>query len=60
MSVCKPKWLKLVTTTYTTNSYVSEIIAKLSLDDSAIPNFSWKGGLLKYKNRIWVGSNVDL
>jgi hypothetical protein len=52
MSVCKPKWLELVTTTYTTNSYVSEIIAKLSLDDSAIPNFSWKGGLLKYKNRI--------
>jgi hypothetical protein len=60
MFVCKPKWLELVIATYTIDPYVSEIIAKLSLDDSVVPNLSWKSGLLRYKNRIWVRSDLDL
>jgi hypothetical protein len=25
-----------------------------------VPNFSWNQGLLKYKDRIWVGSSPEL
>jgi hypothetical protein len=37
-----------------------ELIAKLSVDGDAVPNFTWVQGMLKYKNEIWVGSTPDL
>lgn len=36
------------------------LIAKLSIDLAAVPNLSLTNGLLRYKNRIWVGKNAQL
>jgi hypothetical protein len=60
ISVCKPKWLEKVVGSYVDDAFVSDLIAKLSLDNSAIPHYSWSQGLLRYKDRIWVGSNSNL
>jgi hypothetical protein len=31
-------------------------MANLAIDQSAVPHFSWKDGIVGYKNRIWVGN----
>jgi hypothetical protein len=36
------------------------MISKLMIDDKAVPGFSLKDGLLRYQNRIWVGSDLAL
>jgi hypothetical protein len=36
------------------------MISALSVDPTSVPNFSWQDGVLRYKNRIWLGNNVDL
>jgi hypothetical protein len=45
---------------YESDSYVKGIIAKLTLYPTFVPYFSWLNGLLKYKGRIWVGSDSEL
>jgi hypothetical protein len=36
------------------------LLTKLDVDPAAVPNYILVNGLLKYKNRIWVGSNSAL
>jgi transposase InsO family protein len=38
----------------------STIIAKLAIDAKAVPSYSWHNGILRYKNRIWVGQSPAL
>jgi hypothetical protein len=45
-----------VVDSYTDDVFASDLIAKLSLDTSVVPHYSWSQGFLRYKNRIWVGS----
>jgi hypothetical protein len=47
ISVCKPKWLEQVVSSYTDDAFVSDLIAKLSLDNSFVPYYSWSQGLLR-------------
>lgn len=60
LSSCTPKWVTEVSDTYTTDSAAYDIISKLAVDPSAVPHLSWQDGLLRHKNRIWVGPSVDL
>lgn len=36
------------------------MVAKISIDASAVPNFTLQDGVLRYKGRIWVGQNPTL
>ena len=36
------------------------LLAALSIDKGAKANFSLVDGLIRYKNRIWVGNNLEL
>jgi hypothetical protein len=38
----------------------AELIGKLSLDSSTVPNFIWDKGLLRYKSKIWIGNDAHL
>jgi hypothetical protein len=60
LSSCTPKWLEEVMCIYEKDTYVTDIIAKLTLDKDAVPNFTWHQGFLRYKSRVWVGSDQDL
>jgi hypothetical protein len=42
---------------YTVDPIAKDLISKLSLDDMVVPNFTLKQGLLRYKNRIWIGKD---
>lgn len=51
-----PVWLEQVVKSYKDDTYVHNIIAKLDFDLAAVPHFFWKDGLVRYKNRIWIGN----
>jgi hypothetical protein len=45
---------------YASDDHAKELIAKLTVTDSTESQYSWRNGLLRYKNRIWVGSSPEL
>lgn len=36
------------------------LIAKLSIDPAVVPNFTLSEGVLKFKNRMWIGPDTEL
>lgn len=59
ISVVSPQWCSDVAMGYLSDPHTSSLLAKLA-DPQAVPSFSLSDGLLKYKNRIWVGNNPSL
>lgn len=55
VSVSKATWMDEVASSYSSDAWVQEIIAKLILNSAAVPNYSFKDGILRYNSRIWVG-----
>uniref|UniRef100_J3KY79 Reverse transcriptase domain-containing protein n=1 Tax=Oryza brachyantha TaxID=4533 RepID=J3KY79_ORYBR len=60
LSVCTPTWLTNVVKGYNEDSQATKFLTALAVNAAAIPNFSLHNGILKYKNRIWVGNNSEL
>jgi hypothetical protein len=60
ISVCQPQWLSIVSSSYANDDHAKEMIAKLSITSDAVPNFTFRDGLLRYKSRIWVGNDQAL
>jgi hypothetical protein len=60
ISTVTPKWIEEVISSYAMDDFTSALVAKLSIDLGAAPNYSLNNGLLRYKNRIWIGANHDL
>jgi hypothetical protein len=52
-----PQWTQQVTLSYEADMKCSDLISKLSIDPQAVPNFTWSNGLLRYKGKIYVGTN---
>jgi hypothetical protein len=55
-----PQWIAEVASSYMQDKTAQELITKLAVDSAAVPHYSWKDGILRYKNRIWVGADSDL
>lgn len=60
VSVCQPQWVDEVISSYEGDDHAKELLTKLSIDSAAVPNFTLRDGLLRYKSRIWVGQNIQL
>lgn len=59
LSVVKPAWLEEVVAGYQKDAAAMKLLAALSLGEQ-ISIFSLKDGVLRYKNRVWLGNNADL
>lgn len=59
MSVVKPVWLEEVISSYQTDATAQKLITDLTLGKQ-VPHFTFKDGLLRYKNRIWFPRNENL
>ncbi|CAN6166061.1 unnamed protein product [Urochloa humidicola] len=60
ISQSQPSWLLEVVSGYSGDAATLDILAKLSLDSTAVPNFTLSQGVLRYKGRIWLGNNLVL
>lgn len=45
---------------YGDDDHAEELLSKLAIDPSAVPHFTLQSGLLRYRNRIWVGNDLVL
>jgi hypothetical protein len=55
----KPKGLEQMIHSYESDEVTKSIIAKLVVDTGVVPNFTYSGGLLHYKTKIWVGVDSE-
>lgn len=60
LSTCEPHWLTEVVSGYQLDSYSLQLLSRLAIDPAAMQNFTLHQGLLRYKNRIWIGNNPQL
>lgn len=60
MSAAVPHWLTEVVDGYKLDDHSKELIAKLTISPQAVPHFTFHDGVLRYKNRIWLGNNKSL
>jgi hypothetical protein len=58
--VVQPKWLEEVIQSYDVDPYPTEVLAKLMIDSSFVPNFSLQNGFLTYKGKVWIGNDSAL
>jgi hypothetical protein len=55
-----PVWMEQVTSSYEADDLCLDLLAKLSVDNQAIPNYKLASGILRYKNNIMVGATGPL
>lgn len=55
-----PVWMEQVTQTYENDDKSLELLSILSIDSNAVPHFSLSNGILRYKNKIYIGTNGQL
>jgi hypothetical protein len=60
VSVVIPQWLTDIQHTYNSDSKTKELVAKLAIDSAVVAHFSLKDGLIRYKNRLWIGEDPHL
>jgi transposase InsO family protein len=58
-SQCKPTWLVSVAQGYLQDQAAAQLLAKLSVQ-SVQGNYKLIQGIIRYKNRIWIGQNPTL
>ena len=60
ISTCTLQWLEEVVNSYAKDPVAADLITKLSLHPAAVPNYTLSAGVLRYKNRIWIGADKNL
>lgn len=60
VSAIVPTWLSEVLRSYQSDDHALSVITKQSIDPSVVPKFHLQDGILRYNNRIWIGSNPQL
>jgi hypothetical protein len=55
-----PQWVQLVTKSYEKDAHAQQLLIKLVVDKQSVPHFSFKDGLLRYTQRVWVGQDEAL
>ena len=53
-------WISQLTQWYPTDTEASKILEQLALDPASCPPFSLHQGLIRFKNKLWLGSNRSL
>lgn len=59
ISSVTPRWLEIILEGYTQDEHSKQLLAELSLTGSNDKGFTLSDGIIKYKNRIWLGSHAE-
>lgn len=59
ITTVKPMWLEEVVKGYQQDESSVKLLTALSVGQS-LPHFTFKDGLLRFKNRVWLGNNKAL
>ena len=59
ISTSTPKWLETIIEGYTKDDATKQLLTELSITGSNDKGFPLTDGLIKYKNRIWLGNHTE-
>ena len=59
ISTSTPRWLEIIVEGYTKDNQTKQLLIELSITGSNDKGFSLSDGLIKYKNRIWLGNHKE-
>lgn len=60
VSTCAPSWTTDIIQGYSRDLQAQELLSKLTLAPNAVPHYSLHNGVIRYKNRLWLGANKEL
>lgn len=60
VSTAQPVWLQEVVNSYAVDTRAQELLTKLAITAEDEPGFSLSQGLIRFKGKVWVGSNSGL
>jgi len=56
ISSVQHQWLASVTQSYASDPKAQDLLVHLAVDPASVPPFTLSQGVIRYKNRIWLGS----
>ena len=59
ISTSTPQWLEIIVEGYTKDDQTKQLLTELIITGSTDKGFSLFDGLIKYKNRIWLGNHTE-
>jgi hypothetical protein len=60
ITIIKPSWTASVEASYKNDAYCQELLQKLTVAPTAQPNMTLQAGILRYKGRLFIGSDDNL
>jgi len=60
LSIAIPQWLLFVTNSYSSDPLAQQLLQQLSLSAGPSGHFTLHQGVIKYQNKIWLGSSPTL
>lgn len=59
IAVCRPAWLETIQSSYHQDPEAQERLIRLSAGDTGEADFQLKDGLIRFRGRIWIGSDRE-
>lgn len=56
----QPQWIEEMINSYAVDPHAQWLLAELVVHSPNSPGYSLKEGLIRYNDKIWVGSNAGL
>lgn len=60
VSSSSPQWLSDVVDSYASNAAAQNILTQLAINPDALPHYSLLNGVIRYKQRVWLGHSPCL
>lgn len=60
MSSVQHQWLQELTLSYQSDPKACDLLTRLAVSPDAVPPYTLFQGLIRYKNRVWLGSSADI
>jgi hypothetical protein len=60
MSACTPVWLDMVQEGYAKDIQAQHLLTALTVAPQSMQHYTLTNGIIRYKNRVWIGNNSPL
>lgn len=60
VSVVQPQWVQEVLNSYAIDTHAQQLLTQLAISSPDDKGYSLEQGLIRYKNRLWIGANTAL
>jgi hypothetical protein len=60
ISACTPQWLSVVQESYSKDARAQQLLIELAVTPTAVPSFTLVNGIIRFKQRVWIGDDTTL